>query len=239
MNSEKDLGIGAKLKKSRLQKNLTLKQVHKKTKIPLEILEAVEEDRIINIAPVYIKGFLKIYCNLLGVDHQEFTQKYLQLSSSPEQTKREQSLLSGIKVKVSLFSKRRLKIKFILIIGICIILVWGIFKLTNMFSERKKKEPQVKVARSVKPSTDIIKVAIRAKGDCWVKAMVDGKVVFQNILKKGRFETWEAKNKIELSLGNAGGVELEVNGKLFSPLGRRGQVIKRILINRQGLKVIK
>ena len=62
-------------------------------------------------------------------------------------------------------------------------------------------------------------------------------MVFQNILKKGRYESWQADQKIEFSLGNAGVVDLEVNGKLVSNLGRRGQVIKNIVITREGLTI--
>jgi hypothetical protein len=65
----------------------------------------------------------------------------------------------------------------------------------------------------------------------------DGKVVFQGVLKKGRFESWQANTKMELSLGNAGVVELEVNGKLISNLGRRGQALKNILITKEGLAI--
>ena len=68
---------------------------------------------------------------------------------------------------------------------------------------------------------------------------IDGQTIFRNVLKKGHFEYWEAKKEIEFSLGNAGGVDVEVNGKLFSPLGRRGQVIKNIKITKEGLAVPK
>jgi hypothetical protein len=82
-----------------------------------------------------------------------------------------------------------------------------------------------------------IRISINAIDDCWIQLKVDGKTVFQNILKKGRFESWQAKEKIELSLGSAGAVQLEVNGKLIPPLGRRGQVLKNIVITKDGLKV--
>ena len=61
----------------------------------------------------------------------------------------------------------------------------------------------------------------------------DNRVVFQNILKKGRFESWEAKDRMELSLGSAGGIQLELNGKLIPPLGKKGEVRKNIVITRQ------
>ncbi|MFA5145479.1 MAG: RodZ domain-containing protein [Candidatus Omnitrophota bacterium] len=82
-----------------------------------------------------------------------------------------------------------------------------------------------------------IRLGIRARENCWVDMKADGRVVFRRVLEKGRFETWQAKDKIELSLGNAGAVDLEVNGQHFSNLGRRGQALKGIVITKDGLKV--
>jgi hypothetical protein len=82
-----------------------------------------------------------------------------------------------------------------------------------------------------------IRLGIRTKADCWVSLKVDGRLVNQGILKKGRFESWQAEDKIELSLGNAGVVDLEVNGKLISNLGRKGRPLKNILITKEGLVI--
>lgn len=245
MDNEKDLSAGARLKKLRLDKKLTLEQVHKKTKIHLKILEDLEQDRLIHLDPVYLRGLLKLYCGLLGVDAQEYFQQYQKLASSQEPTEKDQALLPGLKVKVSKFDRYSAKLrKIILVILFFIIGLFILFRLAKItkgpsLPQEDKKSTGVEVAKAVAPTTSIIKVTVRAKQDCWIKATVDGRAVFQTILKKGRFETWKAKDHIELSLGNAGGIELEVNGKLFSPLGRRGQVVRRILINKEGLRVIR
>jgi len=71
--------------------------------------------------------------------------------------------------------------------------------------------------------------------EAYPEVKIDGKTVFKNILRKGHFEQWEAEEKIEFSLGNAGGVEVEVNGKLISALGRRAQAIRNITVTKDGL----
>ena len=76
-----------------------------------------------------------------------------------------------------------------------------------------------------------------ARDKSWISVKVDGKVVFHGVLARGRSETWSAKEKIELSLGDAGAVELQVNDQRFSNLGRRGQPLKNIIINKEGLKI--
>lgn len=268
MSQDKSAGAGERLKQLRLDKGLTVNEVHKKTKIPLKILEDIEEGRATNINPVYVKGFLKIYCRLLGVDAQEFIMPYADAESFPEKyIKKEKQLFSKPKISLPLFYKSRFKPKTIiiaasiLIAGFVIVKAIGAKKASarreHLPPRREEKATSVMEKKTVssediKPQTqesprenikdnirDNIKVGIRARDDCWVKATVDGKVIFQTILKKGRFETWQAKDKIELSLGNAGGVDLEVNGRMFSPLGRRGQIIRRVLINKDGLQVLR
>lgn len=82
-----------------------------------------------------------------------------------------------------------------------------------------------------------IRLGIRAHENCWVDLKADGKTLFHRVLEKGRFESWQAKEKIELSLGNAGGVELEVNGQRFPNLGRKGQALKGIVVTKEGLRI--
>jgi hypothetical protein len=82
-----------------------------------------------------------------------------------------------------------------------------------------------------------IRLGLLAKEDCWVKVTVDGKTVFQTVLFRGRTENWTARDKIDLYLSSAGGVELEVNGSRIPSLGRKGQVLKNIVISKDGLKV--
>jgi hypothetical protein len=71
-----------------------------------------------------------------------------------------------------------------------------------------------------------------------VQLKVDGKLVFYKTLERGRSKSWQAKQKMELSLGNAGGVEMEVNAQHIKNLGKRGQPIRNIVITeKEGLKI--
>ena len=67
---------GARLKSIRLAKGISIEDASKKTKIHLNILKSIEEGSIGNLNPVYLKGFLKIYCKFLGVDPREFIPDY-------------------------------------------------------------------------------------------------------------------------------------------------------------------
>ena len=64
---------GARLKKIRQERGLSLEDVQKKTKIHLNVLRAIEGDSISDLSPIYLKGFIKIYCSYLGLDVKDFT----------------------------------------------------------------------------------------------------------------------------------------------------------------------
>ena len=82
-------------------------------------------------------------------------------------------------------------------------------------------------------------LVIRAKDKCWLVVRVDGKVEFQGMLDKKNTGTWQANDKIELAVGNAGNIELELNGKLLQKIGRPRQSLKHVVVTRLGLSIQK
>jgi cytoskeleton protein RodZ len=52
----------------------------------------------------------------------------------------------------------------------------------------------------------------------------NGKLVHDGVLKKGQSETFTDDKRLDLVLGNAGGMQLYVNGKEIKDLGKAGQV---------------
>ena len=58
---------GKLLKKAREERGLSIDAIHEGTKIPLDVLRAIEEGYTVRtLTPFYLKGFYKIYagCNL-------------------------------------------------------------------------------------------------------------------------------------------------------------------------------
>lgn len=57
------------LRKARESKGFTLDMIHEATKIPLDILRAIEEGyRVGTLSPFYLRGFVKIYAQFLDLD---------------------------------------------------------------------------------------------------------------------------------------------------------------------------
>jgi cytoskeleton protein RodZ len=271
---------GARLKRLRLEKGISLEEVQKKTKIHPDVLKSIEEDSLVNLNPVYIKGFVKIYCEFLGVAPAEFLSGYREngavISSIKPGVKDEGLFWGGAKKKTFLKPQVLAIIVFIVAFLFLTLGIVNLVKLVSKAASKKsqkqlvlpKPKPAKKVqpktpskAKTILPATNVqrtteaeklsvgavsvaaenpepgVRIGIHALEDCWVQARLDGKIIFQNILRKGRFESWSAKDKVEISLGSAGAVRLEVNGKLIPSLGRKGQVLKNIQITKDGLKV--
>ena len=60
-----------KYKKFRIENNIDLKDISKRTKIDLMYLQAIERGKFAEIPPVYVKLFFKAYINEIGVDIDE------------------------------------------------------------------------------------------------------------------------------------------------------------------------
>ena len=84
-------------------------------------------------------------------------------------------------------------------------------------------------------SADGFVVLLKAKQDSWVSAKADGKSVFSATLKAQNEKTLKARNRIEVMLGNAGGIQVSYNGKDLNLPNTSGQV-KTLVFTPQGLQ---
>lgn len=61
----------------------------------------------------------------------------------------------------------------------------------------------------------------------WMQVTLDGQEQPGELLEVGAERTWEADRSIRLVCGNAGGIEVVVNGQELGTLGRRAEVVER------------
>lgn len=71
-----------------------------------------------------------------------------------------------------------------------------------------------------------VTVSIVVNQESWVEVTVDSRNVLQELWQPGTKGTWQAQREIILRLGNAGGVDVTVNGEALSPLGEPQQVVE-------------
>jgi cytoskeletal protein RodZ len=223
-------------------------------------LRTIEGDSLSELSPIYLKSFIKIYCNCLGLDPKEYTgegsaQRKPVLNATVgrdigERIEKKASFIQDASLK---FNALKPTFKFKKIIIFAVLAVIFIFLAVNLirFISFRRKNP-LERAKILYPELTkgaknrfVIKkempqgfvLGLFARDKSWISVKVDGKTVFHGVLARGRSETWPAKERIELSLGDAGAVELQVNDQRFANLGRRGHPLKNIVINKEGLKI--
>jgi cytoskeletal protein RodZ len=74
------------------------------------------------------------------------------------------------------------------------------------------------------PNAAPVRVGLSADETTWISISSDGKNIFSKSLEPHETKIVEASAKVRLVVGNAGGVEISLNGKPIGPIGPRGQV---------------
>ncbi len=72
-----------------------------------------------------------------------------------------------------------------------------------------------------------VEIAAKFSDRCWTKVVVDGKTAFEGTAEKGKTMHWTGKEKVLVTAGNAGAVELTYNGQDLGKAGEVGEVIEK------------
>jgi cytoskeleton protein RodZ len=71
---------------------------------------------------------------------------------------------------------------------------------------------------------------VRAVEPTWLRVQVDDGQVAEELLQAGAVREWNATKRFTLTVGNAGGVEIDLNGTRLPTLGAKGTVIQRLVL---------
>jgi len=239
-------GYGELLKNKREEKNLKLPELEKVLKIDVKYLKALEDEDVSAFEkPIYHRLFLKTYAKHLRLNVDEIL-KLLTPDPAPtpeekketakkmeiQQTKfklAKQDMIKEIDQKnetMQSFLKQNNIIALSAAVGGLIILIL-LFVLAFKSCKRAEKTQEKQVYTTPVPE-ETIKVQIKAKEDVWMKAKYGDKEE-EYYFKKGDEKIWTGVNKIVFLIGNAGGVEFNVNGDNIGVIGQEGEVINGLI----------
>jgi cytoskeleton protein RodZ len=80
-------------------------------------------------------------------------------------------------------------------------------------------------ASSVPGSVERV-LLVHAIDTTWVRVQPDGAGPTEETLSPGSVREWRSPGRFHVTLGNAGGVELELDGRVLPALGAPGQVVR-------------
>jgi cytoskeleton protein RodZ len=245
--TEQPSTIGAYLRAARRRRRVGIERAAEETRIRADFLMRMESDEFDFLAPAYVRGFLKTYARFLRVDPDplldEFDRRFgarvdtaqmIALEKHGRRTRLERPRLSSNWTAAALFAG------FVLLVLAVVGLVSepsGNERPDNVASQDEEPpttEPSdTTTTTTLSPtptptdieeiiaSADAIELEVVAQtGRCWTTVTADGEEIFTGTLEIGQSETFTAEEKMDVVLGNAGGVELIVNGQnIGSPGG--------------------
>jgi len=87
------------------------------------------------------------------------------------------------------------------------------------------------VAEGAKEEGKRFVLKVKAIEKTWLRIQSDDQPEFEALLQPKETATWTAQRQFEILVGNAGGIEVFLNGNRQGPLGQSGQVVNLLLPN--------
>lgn len=218
--------LGERLRRRRISQGITLEQVAERTKIGARLLVAMEADEFALLpAGVFRRSFVRQYAAALEIPESEIAADVaaLPLGEVLPELVAAQACAGEIP---SL--KRRSRFRRFLQPVLPLAGLVSMILLCAAAYDRWQRAPQVAPPAPARQAESLVRsgfeVAFRAIEPTWISVMSDGRQTFATALAGGAMKTVEASESVRVLVGNAGGLELSLNGKPVGPLGRRGEV---------------
>lgn len=127
---------GSLLKATREAKGLSLEAVHEATKIPMDVLRAIEEGYTVRtLSPFYLKGFMKMYAEYLRVNVQDVIPEYAKKTQQPSVPILPQEEFDVAQWAATIFTRQR-KQQIVALLGILFVL-FALFKVITFFTHKR------------------------------------------------------------------------------------------------------
>ncbi len=257
--------FAAELKKARTEKQISLMDISAATRINMKFLEALEEGNFEVLPQTYVRAFIREYAEAVGYSIQQAMKNYDALSRAKQkektdadanppsvtpklvQTKPEENRILGFARQNAVF------------IGIIVVVAVFVVYLTRPVADRDavseiaetpfdkvvqenqaaapvpQQEPITlpSVSRLVKPDSLILEMT--TSDSVWMTITLDGGGTLEYLFPPSRKSSWKAKETFRLTMGNAGGAVFSLNGHEIGALGKRGAVVRNVLISEANL----
>jgi cytoskeleton protein RodZ len=244
--------LGIRLRELREAKGVSLDDIARSTRVGRRHLEALETDSWGELpAPVFVKGFIRAYCDFLDAPPDEALGLYREAAGVPAKPERVQSVMrtapsrrvGPLMVSLVLFIALGASL-FALRIGLKssehpIPAMSGSAQsdasaVTSSTAIPLAAAPAIPAQPTPVPATEPKpegqRLLIRAVEPTWIRVQVDEGQVAEELLQAGAVREWTAARRFVLTVGNAGGIEVDLNGRRIPALGARGAVIQKLVL---------
>jgi len=232
--------LGRYLRARREETGASLADVARVTRISAYHLAALESDDLSELpAPVFVKGFIRAYCGCLGIPVDDALALFHAMPGVP----------AAPPARPVVSPSRRSWIGHPLTVSLALLVAFGAGVLAlNLGTRRAPPSPPVPVAMPMPeavpqaapepaPSPTVSRqtetpphhrLVVKAVEATWIRVQADDGRAVEELLPPGATREWTAGRGFMLTIGNAGGIEIELNGRTLPSLGARGAVIHRL-----------
>jgi cytoskeletal protein RodZ len=244
--------LGDSFRTARESQDYTIAEAAERTHIRSVYLEAIEAENWSAIGPaVYVRGFVRNYARFLGLDPEAAVAGYaaavpggtgtVPLTHATTRSEPHSGERGGA-------PKRGLSIGAVasVLVAFALVLFVGFEYVDYQRGRALSPAPARHPARPVRMEHDLpfpatspaaLRVApkgelhpsgfaVRLRDSSWLRIVVDGKVEMEGIYPKGTQRTFAGRSAT-VRVGNAGGVDISVDGKDLGPMGGLGDVAER------------
>lgn len=243
-------GFGDDLRRERTLREVSLEEISAATKISVRLLTALEEGNRAKLpAPVFTRGFIRAYCLHLGLDPVEKINAYLAEAQPTAATLPAVTRPGG----GSRFLRGRRSTAGTILGGVtAVLLLLGLIASPehrpgvagSSVDSRIEPVSFKNVAPSNEPTPLIredspvatsemesgVALILQFDQPSWIEISADGEKVFGGTISAGVSRKFEARKTFSITLGNAGGVRVSIDGRPLAPLGRPGEVVRNVVL---------
>jgi transcriptional regulator with XRE-family HTH domain len=245
MGETPSLTFGEELRRERLIREVSLEEISSATKISVRLLTALEKSDLSRLpAPVFTRGFIRSYSRHLGLDPDEMVNAYL-ADLAPDKAREGGARRGGLRSRF--LRGRRAAASTIVISVTAVLLLLGLIARPTRHgsgstpiaarpsapvsfknvSVSPGPAPEMHVEPAVEPEKAAgVSMLLEFEQDSWTEVSADGRTIFSGLSRRGTKQQFEAHDGFRLTLGNAGGVRVTVDGHALEPLGGAGQVVR-------------
>jgi transcriptional regulator with XRE-family HTH domain len=255
--------FGDWLRRQRELREISLRDIAERTKISLRYLEAMEADRFDLLpAPIFAKGFLREYARYVGLSPDDVVNHYLSVHHPEElaDPKEDTKVRARPKPVDPGPTPMRRTWSWGLLLALAGLILLVLVAVLAWLGDHRHKEPTnvsqappiaapppVQVATpppgaarpAPPPPSAPIQVSLDFNKDCWVEAVSDGKNRVAELRIQGESMQVEAQKTLTLTLGNAGVVDMRVNGYPYPLNKKEGEVVKDLVIDLDTVQALK
>ncbi len=233
--------IGPILRAARLKRGQSLEAVAQQTRISKRFLEALEESRFEQFpAIVYLRGFLKSYCEHLDVNFDEI---WALLNADSAATAAE-SPAAGPSITndsaaphVKTDSAPAVKsappahghghapvghapqahhgsgATGAIVLAVVLALGLGVYLFKDQGKDQAAPVQVAPVALQPMPRTVEPKLTVRFKSDAWLRVAVDGQLVFEGRAPRDAVQEWKPSKFVDIRTTEPAALEIGLNGQ--------------------------